>query len=196
MSKKARTAIPVHAFIAERWSPRAFDETSVMSNDELKAMLEAARWAPSAKNIQPWRFAVARRGEPLFGSLHAALMPGNQRWAHRASALVVAATDTLLPSGEGNAWAAYDLGLAVSLLTVQAHAMGLHVHQIGGFNAAAVSTLLELPEQITPLVVLAIGRATNPDVLEDAGLQDRERSTRERMPLEELVLVGLEQGQA
>lgn len=191
MAKAARTSIPVHEFIAERWSPRSFDETAVLGHEQLVAMLEAARWAPSANNIQPWRYAVALRGSELFEQVFATLMPGNQTWAHRSSALIVAAAHTLRADGKANAYASYDLGLANSLLTVQAHAMGLHVHQIGGFNKAAAATALALPEDVEPVVVLAIGTVGEPEQLEGA-LHDREVSARERKSLEDIVLVGLE----
>lgn len=192
MPKIAKTSIPVHEFIAERWSPRSFDESAVLEREQLVAMLEAARWAPSALNLQPWRFAVALRGTELFESLHAALMPGNQAWAHRASALVVAAAHMVRPNGDVNPWATYDLGLAVSLLTVQAHVMDLHVHQMGGINKDAVSALLQLPEDVSPVVVLAIGTLGDPEQLDEGPLREREVSVRERKPLEEIVLVGLE----
>ena len=112
--------------------------------------------------------------------------------AHRASALIVAAAHMTRPNGDANPWATYDLGLAVSLLTVQAHVMDLHVHQMGGINKDAVSTLLHLPEDVQPVVVLAVGTLGNPEQLHEGPLRDREMSVRERKPLEEIVLVGLE----
>ena len=191
MPKLAKTSIPVHEFIAERWSPRSFDDVAVLEHEQLIAMLEAARWAPSALNLQPWRFAVALRGTELFEALHDTLAPGNQAWAHRASALMVCAADTLRPNGDPNGTAHYDLGLAVSLLTVQAHAMDLHVHQMGGFNRGAASALLQLPESVVPVVILAIGTLGDPELLGDGPLREREMSVRERKPLEEIVLTGL-----
>jgi nitroreductase len=191
MPKLAHTSIPVHEYIAERWSPRSFDETAVLDQDHLIAMLEAARWAPSANNMQPWRFAVALRGSDEFEAVFHALMPGNQTWAHRASALIVAAADSQTPRGTPNPWASYDVGLAVSLLTVQAHVMSLHVHQMGGFDKEAISQLFELPAHIAPLVVLAIGTLGEAEQLTEGPLRDREVSVRERKPLEEIVLSGL-----
>lgn len=191
MPKAARTSIPVHEFVAERWSPRSFDEAAVLEHEQLVAMLEAARWAPSANNIQPWRYAVALRGTELFEQVFNTLMPGNQTWAHRPSALIVAAAHMLRPNGDVNSYATYDLGLANSLLTVQAHAMGLHVHQIGGFDTAAASVALGLPDDVQPIVVLAIGTVGQPEQLEGP-LHDREVSARERKSLEDIVLTGLE----
>lgn len=194
MPKVARTSIPVHEFVAERWSPRSFDENAVLEHEQLVAMLEAARWAPSALNLQPWRFAVALRDSELFEALFETLMPGNRVWAHRASAFIVCAAETLRPNGEPSSTAFYDLGLAVSLLTVQAHAMDLHAHQMGGFDKPVVARLLALPESVVPVVVLAIGTVAAPEKLEEGPLREREVSERERKPLEDIVLTGLESG--
>ncbi len=190
MPKKASTSIPVHEFIAERWSPRSFDATAEIDNEHIVAMLEAARWAPSAMNMQPWRFAVVTRGTEGYDQALSSLNPGNSAWAHRASAFIVAATASAMGDGRANPWSQYDLGLAVSLLTVQAHAMGLHIHQMGGFDRAAVATQFALPEDVTPVVVLAVGFIGAPEQLEGP-LLDRERSSRERKPLEEILLTPL-----
>lgn len=191
MPKPASTSIPVHELISERWSPRSFDEAEVLEQDQVVAMLEAARWAPSANNLQPWRFAVTLRGSDEFNAVLATLMRGNRTWAHRASALVLAAADSATPGGTTNRWATYDVGLAVSLLTVQAHAMSLHVRQMGGFDRAAVSQLFHLPESVEPLVVLAIGTVGEAEQLAEGPLRDREVSPRDRKPLKELVLTAL-----
>lgn len=192
MPKVARTSIEVHEFIAERWSPRSFDEHALLRREQLVAMLEAARWAPSAGNLQPWRFAVGLRGTDLFEGMHATLAPGNRAWAHRASALILAASEVLMPNGDRNPWATYDLGSAVSLLIVQGQAMGLHTRQIGGFDQAAVSRLLDLPLRIEPVVVLAVGTVADPRQLDEGPLRDREVSDRQRRRLEDIVLAGLE----
>lgn len=190
MPKTASTSIPVHEFIAERWSPRSFDASAEIDTEHILAMLEAARWAPSAMNMQPWRFAVAMRGSEHYAQFLATLSPGNSTWAHRASALIVAATETQTPEGKSNPWAQYDLGLAVSLLTVQAHSMGLHIHQMGGFDRATVASQLALPDHVTPIVVLAVGRIGEPEQLEGP-LLDRELSARQRKPLDEILLAPL-----
>lgn len=191
MVKRAHTSIPVHEFIAERWSPRSFDETAELEREQLIALLEAARWAPSAMNAQPWRFAAALRGSAAFEAQCASLNPSNAAWAHRASALIMAAAHTTFDDGRSNPWAAYDLGLAVSLLTVQAHVLDLHVHQMGGFNKESLAEALQLPTDVVPMAVLAIGRVGAAEQLEGP-LYEREVSQRQRKPLEEIVLSGLE----
>lgn len=179
MSRDARTTVPVHPLLARRWSTRAFDETRPIPERTLLALLEAARWAPSANNSQPWRFFVARRGEQAFGTLFDALAPGNQAWAGRAAALVLVLAD----APADRPWALYDTGQAVAHLTVQAEAEGLAVHQMGGFDASAVGA----PEGLTPVVVLALGHRDDTAELPEA-LAAREHAPRVRRPLAEIVL--------
>jgi nitroreductase len=186
-AKAATTAAPVHPLLAERWSPRAFDAQHELTDETLTALLEAARWAPSASNTQPWRFAVALRGTAEHCALLDALAPGNRLWAHAASALVVAAAETVGPDRATRPWAFYDTGQAVAHLSVQAQADGLAVHQMGGFDRDAVERVLAAGEHVVPLVVLAVG------VREDAGrlaepLAARETAARERLPLQDLLL--------
>jgi nitroreductase len=187
VSKTAVTAVPLHPLLAERWSPRALDEAHELSDAQLTALLEAARWAPSANNSQPWRFAVARRGTAEFTAVQDALAPGNQLWAHAASALVVVAAETAGPDGAPRPWAVYDSGQAVAHLTVQAQHEGLALHQLGGFDRDRVATLLDLPAAVVPLVVLTVGRRDGAADLPE-GLAARERAPRERLPLDALLL--------
>lgn len=187
VSKAASTSVPLHPLLAERWSPRALDGTHELSDAQLTAMLEAARWAPSASNTQPWRFSTARRGSRSFDALFETLAPGNQLWAHAASALVVVAAETVDEEGNARPWATYDTGQAVAHLTVQAQHEGLAVHQMGGFDRERVAELLRLPQNVTPLVVLVVGRHDSGLVLAEP-LASREAAQRQRLPLERLVL--------
>jgi nitroreductase len=187
VSKTAVTAVPLHPLLAERWSPRALDVAHELSDAQLTALLEAARWAPSANNSQPWRFALARRGTPEFTAVQNALAPGNQLWAHAASALVVVAAGTAGPDGAPRPWAVYDTGQAVAHLTVQAQHEGLALHQLGGFDRDRVATLLDLPAAVLPLVVLAVGRRDTAADLPET-LAAREWAPRERLPLDALLL--------
>jgi nitroreductase len=187
VSKTAVTAVPLHPLLAERWSPRGLDVAHELSEDQLTALLEAARWAPSANNTQPWRFAVARRGTPEFAAVQDALAPGNQLWAHTASALVVVAAETAGPDGSPRPWASYDTGQAVAHLSVQAQHEGLALHQLGGFDRDRVAALLALPAAVLPLVVLTIGRRDGEAALPEP-LAAREQAPRERLPLDTLLL--------
>ena len=186
--RTATTSTPLHPLLAERWSPRAWAPTAV-TGEQVRPLFEAARWAPSALNGQPWRFVVGHRGDSTWDLLHDALTSGNQPWAASAPLLVLAATQTTDDAGQPRSTAAYELGLAVSQLTVQAHAEGLHVHQMGGFSADAVRASLGLPETMTPYVVLAIGQYGDPDALAEP-YRSRELAPRTRLPLEETVFAG------
>jgi nitroreductase len=186
-ARTAATAVPLHPLLAERWSPRGFDPAHRLGDEPLTALLEAARWAASASNSQPWRFLVARRGEPAFDRLAAVLAPGNRTWAPAASALVLVAAQTADDTGQPRPWALYDTGQAVAALTVQAGSEGLHVHQMGGFDSDAARQELELDALLTPVVVLAVGRLDPLAELPEP-LATRERAPRTRLPLSALLL--------
>jgi nitroreductase len=187
MGKMASTAVPVHPLLAERWSPRGFDRAHELGDDDLSALLEAARWAPSAGNSQPWRFLVTRRGEPAHTRLFAALNPGNQAWAGAASALILVAARVAADDGTPHPWALYDTGQAAAALVTQAQAHGLAVHQIGGFDTAAVRAGFGLEDNLVPVVVIAAGRA-DPDADLPEHLAAREAAPRTRRPVADLLL--------
>ena len=187
--RTALTTVPLHPVLAERWSTRAFDASSV-DDDQVVALLEAARWAPSAMNAQPWRFLVGRRGElgpdRTWQVLHDSLAEGNRLWADRAPLLIAALARTTDPDGRPRPVAPYELGLAVAQLSMQAHADGLSVHQMGGFDSEALSLGLDVPSDFSAVVVLAVGRRGSDDHLPDF-LRERERAPRQRLPLEEIA---------
>ncbi|MDX6228288.1 MAG: hypothetical protein QOI76_1678 [Frankiales bacterium] len=187
MTRTAASQVPLHPLLSERWSPRGFDAAHDVSDDALTALLEAARWAPSANNTQPWRFLVARRGDGDFASLVDLLAPGNQVWARHASALVMVAAETADETGAGRSHALYDTGQAVAGLVAQAQAEGLATHQMGGFDAVRAAETFGLPGNLTPLVVIAVGRHDPSAVLPEplAGLETKPRS---RFPLSTLLI--------
>jgi nitroreductase len=187
MRKPASTAVPVHPLLAERWSPRGFDSAHQIGGDDVAALLEAARWAPSAGNSQPWRFLVTHRGEEAHSRLFQALNPGNQVWAGAASALILVASRVADDDGTPQPWALYDTGQAVAALVTQAQAHGLSVHQMGGFDSAAVRAGFALTDSLTPVVVLAIGQV-DPDAALPANLAAREAAPRGRRPVSDLLL--------
>ncbi|TYB34698.1 nitroreductase [Micromonospora sp. AP08] len=168
--------------LAFRWSPRAFDPTTGLTGDEATSLLEAARWAPSAGNTQPWRFALGHREDDTWKRLLVSLPDGDQRWARHAAALLLGAH-----TGGDPERAAYDLGQAVAHLTVQATALGLHAHQLTRFDRAGLATELDLPAGVRPAVVVAIGRLGDPFALPE-DLRDRETDLRRRRPLADLLL--------
>ena len=187
LAKAATTAVPVHSLLAERWSPRGFDRAHQLGDQALTALLEAARWAPSSRNSQPWRFLVTRRGEDAHGRLFSVLAPGNQAWAGTASALVLVAARTASDDGSPEPWALYDTGQAVAALVTQAQAGGLSVHQMGGFDTAAVRAEFGLDEALTPVVILAIGRHDSSADLPEP-FAAHEAAPRTRQPISDLLL--------
>src|SRR3954454_8714858 len=138
--KIADTTAPLHPLLAQRWSPRSFQTSHQLDDEAVTALLEAARWAPSANNSQPWRFLLARRGDQEFKALSGLLAEGNRSWAPHASALLLVVAQTTDGTGRPRPWALYDTGQAVAALSIQAQANGLHVHQLGGFDADAGSS--------------------------------------------------------
>lgn len=185
-NRLATSQVPLHPLLAERWSPRGFDRSHEVTEAELTALLEAARWASSANNVQPWRFLVTRRGDADFAAVVNVLAPGNQVWAQHASALVLVAAETADENGNPRSHALYDTGLAVAQLVAQAQAQGLATHQMGGFDAARAVDELGLGD-LTPVVVVAVGRHDAEADLPEP-FASRETAPRSRRPLSELVL--------
>ena len=172
--------------IARRRSPRAFDPVHELSAVDLATLLEAARWAPSAMNRQPWAFLVGHRGDPTFKGVADALSGNNQVWAPAASALLVAMVRHDAVAERTSAGRAYELGLAVGQLSVQAEAMGLVTHQMGGFDAEQLRAEFAIPEHLRPVVVIAVGAPGDPAQL-PATLRSRETAQRERQPQSDWV---------
>ena len=185
--KAAQTSVPIHPLLAQRWSPRGFDAEHQLDDQTVLVLLEAARWAPSAANSQPWRFLVARRNEPAFAQLLAVLSPGNQPWAERASALVLVAAEVVDEEGKTRPWAHYDTGQAVAALSLQAEAIGLSAHQMGGFDVAAAARQFGLDAALSPVVVVALGRRDEANPLPEP-YAARETASRARSPLSSLLL--------
>ena len=186
-TRTADTTTPILEVLAERWSPRAFDPTLPIDESALTAALEAARWSPSAANSQPWRFIVALRGTEEFRRIESTLVGFNSAWAGSAGALVVAVAEVADENGKTRRWADYDLGQAMAHFSVQAHADGLHVHQMGGFEADALRSSFGLTENLVPVSVSAVGTVGHPDLLPEQ-TREREVAPRSRKGLDELLI--------
>lgn len=189
MRKEAEASAPLADLIAQRWSPRALDASGEVTWDQVRALLEAARWAPSFGNTQPARYLAGLRGDDTFERILATLTPRNQKWAHRAGALLVAVMVTRNEKGEVP-YAEYGLGLAGQNLVLQAVAEGLVAHQMAGFDAEAVRREFDVPDEAVPLVAIAIGIQADPEVLGEERLVERERAARRRLPLAEIAFTG------
>lgn len=186
MEKPADTSVPVTEEIARRWSPRAFDETADVSDEQLRAMLEAARWAPSSGNTQPARYLVGRRGDETFKKIYGTLADGNKIWAHRAGVLMIGLFVTQNEKGDiPNA--EYGLGLASQNLVLQAVREGLVAHQMGGFDPYAVIRDFDLPDGLVPRVAIAAGKQAPPEILDAERLIELEIAPRVRIPLSDFA---------
>jgi len=189
MDNAADAAFPIHDLMRARWSPRAFSDRSVNSH-ELRSLLEAARWAPSCFNEQPWSFLVGRRGSVAFDRLVSCLVEANQAWAGEAGALVLAvASRQFRRNGKPNRHAEHDLGLALGQFGLQATALGLATHQMAGFDVEAARESLKLPEGQEPYTMVAVGWPGEASSLPEA-LAERERAPRERRGQDEFVFAG------
>lgn len=177
----------MHELIAQRRSPRAFDPDAEVSQAEIAELLDAARWAPSSMNRQPWAFLVGFRGERAFKGIADCLAPGNQLWALNASALLVAMVDHGSEAERTDPGRAYELGLAMGQLGIQAVAMGLITHQMGGFDRDQLRREFALSQALHPLTVTAVGRPGDPELL-PADLRRRETAERVRRPVGEIRL--------
>lgn len=186
MTKRATTSFPILDVLAERWSPRSFDQSATLTMADLGPAFEAARWAPSGNNLQPWSFIVGFRGDETHAKIAAALAGFNASWAPHASALVVTVTDTISPSGRPNPWARYDLGQAAAYFSIQAQANGLHTHQMGGVDIEALSESLGVNEPQEIVTIIAVGKVGSPDALPEE-LAARENAPRQRKEVSEFV---------
>lgn len=186
---------PIHDLLAQRWSPRVYDPEHVLAPDDLRTILEAARWAPSAGNAQPWAFVAGFRGDATHAAFVPLLSRGNAFWAPRASALLLTAHQVAAEPGSEfvfSDYAAHDLGQAAAHLTVQAQSMGLHVHQFAGFDHDAATEAFAVPSHWRVTTGIAIGRLATPESIEadEPSLADRERRPRARRPLADMVFAG------
>jgi nitroreductase len=190
MIAPAVTDHPVHELIARRWSPYAFANRPV-SEADLCSLFEAARWAPSSYNEQPWSYLVATRDNPEeFTRLLSCLVEGNQAWAKAAPVLALGCTSLKFThNGKPNAAAVHDLGLSSAFLVLEATARGIAVHQMIGILPDRARELYQVPEGVQPLTGLAIGYAGDPASLPEK-LRDRDAARRPRKPLAAFVFTG------
>jgi nitroreductase len=185
--RRAETSVPIHPHIAARWSPRAFDPDAVVTGAEVTALLEAARWAATWGRRQPVRFLVGLRGDETFMALTGVLKRGN-RYAHAAGALILLAADEG-PDEKTALYSAVDTGAAMANMAVEAVSRSLIVHPMAGFDAEAARAAFAIPQEVRPLVVVAVGSlgdysAAPPEIVE------RDSLPRERLPLDDVAFAG------
>jgi nitroreductase len=191
----AATSVPIHPLLAARWSPRAFDAQANITSEELKAVLEAARWAASWGHRQPVRFVVGVReahtaGETrdeTFATLAGLLKRGNS-YAHAAAALILVCVD----EGEDERtarYAAVDAGAAIAQLTVEATARGLIVHPMAGFDVDGAHAAFGMPDGVRALAIVGLGSLGDYATV-DAAIAERDSRPRERLPLDRIAFAG------
>lgn len=189
-AKAAATDHPILDTLRARWSPRAFAGVPVPRED-LLSLFEAARWAPSCYNDQPWFFILAEKtDEDLYARLFDCLLPGNQKWAGSAPVLMLSiARTTFAHSGKPNRHALHDVGQAMAQFTVQAVSRGLFVHQMAGFSQDKARHAFAIPEGFEPVAAVALGYPGDPGTLPE-DLKAMETNPRQRRPLDEFVFQG------
>ncbi len=185
-AKHAVADAPVEPLILHRWSPRAFADKPV-SDADLKTIFTAGAWAASSYNEQPWRFIVARKGEAAYEKIFNSLMPPNQAWAGAAPVLFAAfAKKTFTRNGQPNRVALHDVGAACANIALQATALGLHVHGMGGFDPVTLTAYFAVPSDFEPAACWALGYFGDPAALPQ-DYQKPELQPRDRHSLQELV---------
>jgi nitroreductase len=185
--KKAKTQNPVLDLIRDRWSARSFSDKSI-SEETMNTIIEAASWSFSANNEQPWRYAVAYKGTPLFDKFYDLLMSGNQPWCKNAAALVLSlGKKTYTSNGQPNSAMMHDVGSANMLLTLQANAFGIYTHVLGGYHAGRAAEEFQFEEDLVPVYMIALGYLDDSEKLEEP-FKTRETTPRSRKALNEVLI--------
>ncbi|MEI6348207.1 MAG: nitroreductase family protein [Bacteroidota bacterium] len=187
MEKNTNNQHPIHNLIVKRWSSRSFDLQKQISANDINSLVEAARWAPSSYNDQPWRFFIAHRNDSKFELITKSLGEFNQLWAPFASTYIVVVGQTKRDDGSPNAACAYDCGQAVAYLTMEATDRGIMMHQMGGFDKKQLHSDLQLHEDLDVLIVIAVGYQGENDQLHE-NIKGLENAPRVRKSQEEILL--------
>lgn len=192
VSKRASTVAGVEENILRRWSPRAFSDRPI-SGDDLKKLFEAARWAASSYNEQPWRFLVGRKGDDTYRKIFDSLVEFNQGWAKTAPVLMVSVgRKTFAHNGTPNHYALHDTGAATAYLSLQAAALGMHTHSMGGFDQEKIRKAFAIPGEYEIGAVTAIGYLGDVNALPEP-MREMETAPRTRKGLPEFTFSAWEE---
>jgi nitroreductase len=190
--KHAPAVQGVDDIFISRWSPRAFADKDV-STDDLKKIFEAARWAASSYNEQPWRFFLGRRGDATYQKIFDSLVEFNQGWAKSAPVLILSVgSSKFAQNGSPNHYSLHDTGAATAYLSLQATMLGLHTHSMGGFDHGKARKAFAVPADFNIGAVTALGYLGDPATLHDQ-LRANELAPRERKHVSEIVLTDWDQ---
>ena len=190
--RKAITSVPIHDLLARRWSPRAFDPKRPVTREQLKVLLEAGRWAPSCNGDEPWRYLVMDKSRDPEGWQKAfdCLSDNNKKWVKNVPVVMLScAGSNFAATGKPNRWTQHDTGAASVSMALQATAMGLIVHQMGGWDVDKARAAFDIPAEYTPMAMIAVGYQAEPDVL-DEETKKKELAPRARKPIAERFFEG------
>jgi len=190
INKETPTAYPIHPLLSGRWSPRAFDEKP-LTEEEIKTILEAGRWAPSSNNLQPWQIIYGVKGTETYDRIMSCLVEFNQSWVKNAPVLLLGCYKKTNSNGQENFHALHDLGLFMGMVSIQAHSMGIGVHQMAGIDFEKAKKEFGFPEDYHVATAVALGYYggdAKSQLSEELHVQ--EQKERERKPQSEFVFNG------
>ncbi|HJQ61391.1 MAG TPA: nitroreductase family protein [Burkholderiales bacterium] len=190
--RKAITSVPIHDLLARRWSPRAFDANRPVTRKQLVTVLEAGRWAPSCNGDEPWRYLVWDRTRDPEGWQKAfdCLSDSNKKWVQNVPLLMLSCAGSIFgATGKPNRWTQHDTGAASVSMALQAVALGLIIHQMGGYDAEKARAAFAIPAEYTPMAMIALGYQAEPDIL-DEETKAKELRPRARKPVTERFFEG------
>jgi len=190
--RPAPTTVGIHDLIKRRWSPRAFDPNRPVTREQLKVLLEAGRWAPSCNGDEPWRYLIWDKGRDPQGwqKAYDCLSENNRKWVKNVPLLMLSCAGSAFEAtGKPNRWTQHDTGAASVSMALQAVAMGLVIHQMGGWDADKARAAFAIPPEFTPMAMIAVGYQASPDIL-DEETKAKELRPRGRKPVAERFYEG------
>jgi len=190
--RPAPTTIAIHDLLKRRWSPRAFDPNRPVTREQLKVLLEAGRWAPSCNGDEPWRYLIWDKGRDPQGwqKAYDCLNENNKKWVKNVPLLMLSCAGSAFEAtGKPNRWTQHDTGAASVSMALQAVAMGLVIHQMGGWDAEKARAAFAIPTEYTPMAMIAVGYQASPDIL-DEETKAKELRPRGRKPVAERFYEG------
>jgi nitroreductase len=185
LDRPAPTSIPIHDLLKRRWSPRAFDPNRPVTREQLKALLEAGRWAPSCNGDEPWRYLIWDKGRDPQGwqKAYDCLNENNKKWVKNVTLLMLSCAGSAFEAtGKPNRWTQHDTGAASVSMALQAVALGLVIHQMGGWDVEKARASFAIPPEYTPMAMIAVGYQTGPEILDDE-TKAKEMRPRARKPV-------------
>jgi len=192
LDRPAPTNIAIHDLLKRRWSPRAFDPNRPVTREQLKVLLEAGRWAPSCNGDEPWRYLIWDKGRDPQGwqKAYDCLNENNKKWVKNVPLLMLSCAGSAFEAtGKPNRWTQHDTGAASVSMALQAGAMGLVIHQMGGWDADKARAAFAIPPEYTPMAMIAVGYQASPDIL-DEETKAKEMRPRGRKPVVERFYEG------